>query len=133
MDAATRRRVRARAAERCEYCRTRQEHDFYYRFHIEHIVPRQHGGGDDDSNLALACHHCNLHKGPNLTGIDPDSRRVVVLFNPRQQHWEEHFARRGPLIVGLTDIGRATAAVLSMNAPVRVELREELLTNGEAF
>lgn len=22
-------------------------------------------------NLALACHRCNLRKGPNLTGIDP--------------------------------------------------------------
>jgi hypothetical protein len=24
-------------------------------------------------NLAPACHRCNLHKGPNLTGIDPET------------------------------------------------------------
>jgi hypothetical protein len=29
------------------------------------------GGSDDPDNLALACHHCNLHKGPNLAGVDP--------------------------------------------------------------
>jgi 5-methylcytosine-specific restriction endonuclease McrA len=29
-------------------------------------------------NLALACHRCNLRKGPNLTGIDPMSGEMVV-------------------------------------------------------
>ena len=32
------------------------------------------------SNLAVACHHCNLYKGPNLTGIDPSTRKVVRIF-----------------------------------------------------
>jgi hypothetical protein len=57
IDAATRILVRQRAAERCEYCRVRQEHEPFYRFHIEHILPRQHGGNDEVTNLALACHH----------------------------------------------------------------------------
>jgi 5-methylcytosine-specific restriction endonuclease McrA len=34
------------------------------RFHIEHVIPRQHGGSDDADNLALACPDCNLRKGP---------------------------------------------------------------------
>jgi hypothetical protein len=29
------------------------------RFHVEHIVPRQHGGTDDPNGLALACDRCN--------------------------------------------------------------------------
>ena len=29
------------------------------------------GSLDEVDNLALACHRCNLHKGPNLSGIDP--------------------------------------------------------------
>ena len=61
IDAAVRRRVRERAGERCEYCRLRAEQDRFHPFHIEHIVARQHRGGDDLENLALACHQCNLH------------------------------------------------------------------------
>lgn len=83
MDPALRERVRTRAGQRCEYCRLHQRYAPFVSFHIEHIVPRQHGGSDDPSNLALACHRCNLHKGPNLTGIDPESGQVVQLFNPR--------------------------------------------------
>jgi hypothetical protein len=123
MDAALRSLVRKRAAERCEYCRMNQDCDPFFRFHIEHIVPRQHGGPTDAANLALACHHCNLHKGPNLSGIDPVDGAVVPLFNPRLQAWEEHFSIQGVRIVGLTPTGRATARVLAMNKGTRLELR----------
>jgi hypothetical protein len=37
-------------------------------FHVEHIIPQQHGGITSEENLALSCPHCNMHKGPNLTG-----------------------------------------------------------------
>ena len=70
MDAGTRRLVRARAGERCEYCHLHQMHSELLH-HVEHIVAKQHSGLNDAGNLALACHRCNLHKGPNLTGIDP--------------------------------------------------------------
>jgi 5-methylcytosine-specific restriction endonuclease McrA len=33
-------------------------------------------------NLALACIDCNLQKGPNLSGIDPETRKVTELFIP---------------------------------------------------
>jgi hypothetical protein len=123
MDAELRSLVRQRAGERCEYCLQHQDDDPLFRFHIEHIIARQHGGTTTESNLALACHHCNLHKGPNLTGIDPATGRVVALFNPRMQSWREHFAMNGNLIVGLTDIGRATVRVLDMNGHARLRMR----------
>ena len=63
MDAATRAFVRQRAGNCCEYCGLPQESEAFFTFHIEHIVARQHGGGDGAENLALACYHCNLHKG----------------------------------------------------------------------
>jgi hypothetical protein len=91
--------------------------------HIEHIVPRQHGGPTVESNLALCCHHCNLHKGPNLSGIDPHNNAIVLLFNPRTQIWDEHFSRNGPLIIGRTAIGRASIRVMKMNVPHRLQLR----------
>lgn len=118
--------VRARAEERCEYCLLPQDLVPLVRFHVEHILPRKHGGSDDTDNLALACFHCNLHKGPNLTGIDPESGDIVALFDPRRAIWEEHFAQDGVFIVGLTPTGRATVRVMSMNAPTRIELRTEL-------
>lgn len=52
---------------------------------MEHIRPRKHGGSDDESNLCLACIDCNLHKGANLTGIDPVTEIMTPLFHPRQQ------------------------------------------------
>ena len=72
MDTTVRDLVRRRASDRCEYCRLQQEHLPFSTFHIEHIIPRKHGGHDDPSNLALACDRCNAHKGSHLTGIDPD-------------------------------------------------------------
>lgn len=108
-----------------------QDQDPFYRFHVEHIIPRQHGGPDDETNLALACHHCNLHKGPNLAGIDPAAKAIMPLFHPRQQNWNDHFELFGTLVRGLTAIGRTTVVVLAMNAPIRQELRAELKANRE--
>ena len=96
----------------------------FFAYHVEHIVARQHGGGDDSGNLALACYHCNAHKGPNLSGLDPESGALVRLFHPRQDQWDEHFERNGVLIVGRTAVGRATVGLLKMNAADRRRLRE---------
>ena len=76
--------------------------------HVEHIIPKMHGGADAFDNLALACIDCNLHKGPNLTGIDPRTKRVTKLFHPRLQRWDEHFEWHILYLVGKTTIGRTT-------------------------
>ena len=91
MDATVRASVRARAAEYCEYCQRSQRDSPVAPFQIEHIVARKHGGTDSLDNLALACIDCNLHKGTDLTGIDPESQQVVQLFNPRRDRWVDHF------------------------------------------
>ena len=93
------------------------------KLQIEHVVPRKHGGGDETTNLALACVACNLRKGPNLTGIDPDTGQVVELFNPRMQQWTEHFAWDGCTLVGITATGRTTIRVLDMNSSDRIRVR----------
>ena len=126
MDRAVANLVRERAGHRCEYCRLHQDDAPFFRFQIEHVIPKQHGGTDELSNLALACHHCNLHKGPNLAGIDPDTGQMVVLFNPRTQGWDDHFERVGAPVNGRTAVGRATVRVLAMNADVQRDLRAEL-------
>lgn len=123
MNPATRAAVRERAGHRCEYCRLHQEDSPLAVLHVEHIIPRFHGGSDDLDNLALACIDCNLHKGPNLTGIDPETNRVTELFHPRQQRWEDHFAWRGIYIISKTATGRVTVRVLGMNAEEQLALR----------
>jgi hypothetical protein len=95
------------------------------------IIARKHGGADDFENLALACQQCNLHKGTNLTGRDPDTTDVMRLFDPRKDQWAEHFIRDGPRIAGKTPVGRTTAWVLQMNTDERVELRAMLMELGE--
>jgi hypothetical protein len=100
------------------------------RFPLDHIVARQHGGKTVTENLALACLHCNSHKGPNLAGLDPVSGQLSRLFDPRQQIWRDHFEWRGAQVVGLTTEGRVTVAVLYINDPDYVALRASLMAEG---
>jgi hypothetical protein len=130
MDPATRDFVRTRADNHCEYCFLHQEHTGLTH-HIEHVVARQHGGSDAIGNLALACQRCNLHKGPNLTGIDPLTGELAQLFHPRRDRWTDHFELDRVRFSGLTAVGRATVALLAMNDARRVELRSEILNLGE--
>lgn len=123
MTAATRALVRQRADHRCEYCQTHQEDSPLAALHIEHIRPLKHGGTDDESNLCLACIDCNLHKGTNLTGVDPLTDEVTLLFHPRRQRWDEHFRWEGSQLVGQTQVGRTTVRVLGMNSDEQLELR----------
>jgi len=123
MDARLRELVKQRAAGRCEYCGLRQEQE-PLAFHVEHITARQHEGKDTGENLALACHHCNLHKGTSLSGLDPQTGVLTRLFHPRLDDWNEHFSRRGGEIIGLSAIGRTTVRLLRMNADGRLQLRE---------
>ena len=127
MDQALRKLVRGRARHRCEYCGLAQA-DSPVALHVEHITPRQHGGGDDPANLALACNHCNQHKGPNLTGLLDG--KLYPLFNPRKQNWNRHFRWEQTTLVGKTKTGIVTVQVLNMNNASRLMLREFLLFAG---
>lgn len=121
--------VRRRAGGTCEYCLAPQW--FYITpFQIEHIIARQHGGLTTFNNLALACLHCNAHKGPNIAGRDPVSRKLTKLFNPRRHKWDRHFRWDGPFVVGKTAIGRVTIAVLAMNDLLLVKARREWIAEG---
>jgi hypothetical protein len=122
-------RVEERAKNRCEYCQI-PAHISEFTFPLDHILARQHGGETKLENLALSCPHDNYHKGPNITGLDPQTSRVTRLFNPRGQRWGSHFAWDGPKLIGKTAVGRTTISVLKMNAPERVELRRLLIAAG---
>lgn len=122
--------VRQRANGRCEYCLL-LESAFRRSFHCEHIVARQHGGRSSLDNLALACRHCNLKKGPNVAGIDPAHGTMTRLFNPRTDRWPDHFkiatSPQGIQIQGASPIGRTTALVLGFNDEIRVRVRSKMM------
>ena len=128
MDARLRQAVRERAQNRCEYCHWPAQ--FAQRpFTVDHLLPRKPGGRSELHNLALACFRCNVHKGTNLTGIDPNTGQVGRLFDPRQDNWDNHFHWEGAQLFSETPVGRATMNVLGLHhAPavaVRVALKGE--------
>jgi hypothetical protein len=127
-----RRIVVERAEECCEYCRSPAAFS-RQSFSVEHIIPRSRGGENGLENLALSCQGCNNHKYNKIEGLDPLSRQVVPLYNPRQQDWGEHFAWNDDctLMLGLTPMGRATIEELKLNQKRLVNLRRVLYAMKE--
>jgi hypothetical protein len=66
---------------------------------------------------------CNLHKGSNLSGLEPETGTLTPLFHPRRHAWDEHFELKGNEILGRTAIGRTTVQVLRLNDSVHIRLR----------
>ena len=126
MNRSLRAKVRRRARGRCEYCRIPIRLTTL-RGEVDHIIAEQHGGVTILSNLALACSHCNSHKGPNIASIDPQTATLVPLFNPRADRWERHFKWSGPVLVGLTPTGRASIRTLFINDPLEIMARSALM------
>jgi hypothetical protein len=121
---ALQRLLQERARGVCEYCRSSVEvtgQDLT----LDHIFPTSRGGPHDPDNLCLCCSWCNLYKQAAVDGIDPRSGRVVPLFHPRLQQWEDHF-RWSPTatrVIGRTAVGRATIQALRLNRPSLVRSR----------
>ncbi len=125
---ATVRLIHERAGYCCEYCQTCQE-IIGQAMHVEHIDPN---GSDDPDNLCLACANCNLSKAQATTAPDPETNDIVSLFNPRQQHWSEHFRwiDEGLRLEGLTPVGRATILRLKINMDRIVNARAVWIIAG---
>jgi hypothetical protein len=100
-------------------------------FQVDHVIAEVHHGQTTLENLAWSCFNCNVFKGPNLAGIDPDTRQVTRLFHPRNDTWDDHFDWEGPILYGKTSVGRATVDVLRFNLPARTELRLLVVRLGE--
>jgi len=122
--------VRLRARDACEYCLMPTTG----QFHIDHIIPSTHWedymggrlpelppdmprrGTDHLDNFAWACPFCNVAKGQQtVRRLGRDSHR---LFDPRHDHWEEHFVflHNYLFIVGVSPVGEATEQALQFNS-----------------
>ena len=83
-------------------------------------------------NLAFSCGGCNGHKYTKIQALDPVSRELVSLYNPRTQKWLDNFVWSDDFLqaVGLTAIGRATINALQINRSGVVNMRKLLLMAG---
>jgi diadenosine tetraphosphate (Ap4A) HIT family hydrolase len=70
--------VLKRAKYRCELCGVSAEHK---ALEVDHIIPRNKGGSDDDSNLQALCYSCNATKRDR---DDTDFRRMAVRYDDRE-------------------------------------------------
>jgi HNH endonuclease len=126
---ATKKMVTARAGNRCEYCRV-PVYLSAYDFHIEHIIGVQHGGPSSSNNLAYCCSVCNWKKGANIATILSFGGDLIPLFNPRTQHWFEHFQVNNGELIALSFSAEATIKLLELNLPMKIEERYEIMLSG---
>src|SRR6185312_13784344 len=75
----------------CRYCSWRGDQDFTHWFvaclSIDHIRPVVAGGTDDPSNLAVACHACNLYKGSEPCESFEQARDFVNKKRQQAEAW----------------------------------------------
>jgi HNH endonuclease len=121
--------VAARANFVCEYCLIAED-DAYFKFQVEHIISRKHGGSSELENLALACVFCNRYKGSDIASLSAETGELVRFYNPRTMRWNEHFRLSGVIIESLTEIGEATLRILQMNHEDQILERQVLHRRG---
>ncbi len=117
--------VATRAEFRCEYCLLAERISFY-SFHIEHIKSLKHGGTDELINLAYACPDCNYAEGSDVGTFVRDDETLIRFFNPRKDHWQDHFDLDDGVIRGKTSIGKATEQIFKFNQIDRLIFRQQL-------
>lgn len=115
----------------CEYCKLLEEYCSGF-FNSDHIIPLALGGLNELTNLARSCTHCNGRKYIHTKALDPLSGKIVALFNPRKENWNDHFQWSKDLLIieGKTPIGRATIIRLDMNRQKAINLRKVTMGRG---
>ena len=122
--------VKQRAEGRCEYCLIHND-DSFRPHEVDHIVAEKHGGKTQEDNLCLSCFDCNRHKGSDLASLDLETSDIVLLFRPRRDRWQDHFALQEGVIQPLSPQGRATTRLLQFNTPRRIAERAALRKLGK--
>jgi hypothetical protein len=79
------------------------------------------------SNLAYACPDCNYAKGSDIGTFAQDDETLVRFFNPRTDTWKDHFGLNDSVIMGKTEIGKATVDIFKFNEIDRLIFRQQLV------
>ena len=125
-----RRLVINRAEKLCEYCLIHED-DTALGCAIDHIISLKHGGETNANNLAYACVFCNRYKGSDIGSIVWQTREFTRFYNPRYDHWGEHFKLEDKVIIPLTKIGEVTARIFLFNNDDRLLERQLLISRGK--
>jgi HNH endonuclease len=131
VSAELRRQVEERAGNTCEYC-LMQARDTFFGCQVDHIIAEKHRGLIELENLALACAVCNRAKGTDIASLVPGTDRLVRLFNPRVDRWDDHFqiCAESLQIEPLSETGVVTANLLGFNEIERILERQSLVQIG---
>ena len=126
------RRIREKFQDCCAYCLSPQTL-IPVTFEFDHIIPTSAGGKTMFENLCLACPSCNSYKHDAREVSDPETGKIITLFHPQQDNWQEHFAwnETYTLLLGKTPSAKVTLVKLHMNRPALVELRELWVAFGK--
>jgi hypothetical protein len=125
VSAELRRAVESRASGLCEYCLI-HESDTFFGCQVDHVISEKHGGPTKPENLAYACTVCNRAKGTDIGSLAASTGQFTRFFNPRSDHWADHFQLNGVVIEPRTPIGEATVKILGFNEMERILEREAL-------
>ncbi len=120
-----------RAKGYCEYCLLPVAFS-PASFNFEYIIPVVKQGETTLSNLAFSCGGCSAHKKDKVEALDPLTRQLSPLFNPRTAIWSDNFQWNDDdsQIVGTSPAGRATAQLLKVNRIGNINLRRLLKLAG---
>jgi hypothetical protein len=124
-----RRLVSNRADHLCEYCLI-HANDTVLGCTIDHAISLKHDGPTDASNLVYACVFCNRYKGSDIGSIIWQTQEFVRFYNPRRDHWGQHFQLESRIIQPISPIGEVTARILGFNDRGRQMERQILIERG---
>ena len=71
------------------------------------------------------CEYCLISEKDSLYTHEVD--RIVPLFNPRTDNWDDHFRLEGAQINPLSAVGRVTEFTLKLNIETRLIERSALV------
>jgi hypothetical protein len=98
----------------------------FFTFHIDHIRSIKHGGNSQNDNLAYCCPDCNYSKGSDIASYN-STDELQRFFNPRTDHWTDHFRLQDGVISGITEIGKVTEHIFKFNDFERLLFRQQLI------
>jgi HNH endonuclease len=118
------------ARSNCVYCKKTEPE--VKEWHVDHIVPKQEGGTNDDWNLVKACAACNLSKGPKMPDAwlrwrgKPVDRDTQLIVDAALDRWRE--IQQPGSSQRLADLAEAYRLELAVNNELRknLEIKQDL-------
>lgn len=114
-------RILHRDQSRCRRCGRTPEDGV--KLVVDHIIPRDWGGPNDDENLWTLCQDCNLGKKAWESDVDSTAMRVVLAQPSARARLREYFRRRPNQILRKEEL-QIVAGIADYQRRIR-ELRQE--------